>query len=217
MATQVRRWCGVLRPAIPVVLTVVLLGGASGCTTHHQEPSAEPSAKASSAVPSPTPTAPTSVPLQVRVTRVLGKLPDRARPPLQANIGRTVDAYLHDAFLGGSYPRSDFGDAFGSFTKGAASRARHDVDLLTNRSYGASTTAVRATHRTAYLSVLAPNKVAAGVTARVDLVMQVDRGDRPSQRVRLTGRLLLTRDAHNHWVIFGYDLARSDTPTGSGS
>ncbi len=53
---------------------------------------------------------------------------------------------------------------------------------------------MRATRRTAYLSVLAPYKVAAGVTAKVDLVFVVDRGDRTAQRVRLAGRLLLTRN-----------------------
>ena len=68
---------------------------------------------------------------------------------------------------------------------------------------------MRATARTAYLSVLAPYKVAAGVTAKVDLVFVVDRGDEPAQRVRLAGRLLLTRNASDGWSIFGYDLHRS--------
>ncbi len=85
-------------------------------------------------------------------------------------------------------------------------------DLLTNRELGPSTESVRATRRTAYLSVLAPYKVAAGVTAKVDLVFLVDRGDETAQRVRLAGRLLLTRNKSNGWSIFGYDLHRSETP-----
>jgi hypothetical protein len=60
--------------------------------------------------------------------------------------------------------------------------------------------------------VLAPHKVAAGVTAKVDLVFLVDRGDQAAQRVRLAGRLLLTRNKSNGWSIFGYDLHRSETP-----
>ena len=61
--------------------------------------------------------------------------------------------------------------------------------------------------------MLAPYKVAAGVTAKVDLVFVVDRGDQPAQRVRLAGRLLLTRTADDgRWAVFGYDLHRSATP-----
>jgi hypothetical protein len=195
------------------VLGVVLATGLAACT-HHGKPSAKPSRSPSA---SSAPAAPASVPMQVRVTRVLGRLPHGAEPALEANVGKTISAYLDDAFLGGSYPRSDFSDAFASFTKGAADQARGDRTLLTNASYGASTTAVRATRRSAYLSVLAPNRVAAGVTARVDLVLRVDRGDQPAEQVHLTGRLLLTRDSHNAWVIFGYELARSDTPAGGGS
>ena len=61
--------------------------------------------------------------------------------------------------------------------------------------------------------MLAPYKVAAGVTAKVDLVFVVDRGDQPAQRVRVAGRLLLTRGSDaGGWSIFGYDLHRSVTP-----
>jgi hypothetical protein len=120
---------------------------------------------------------------------------------------------LDAAFLSGDYPRSDFGSAFSSFTSGAARQARGDQDLLTNHELGPTTESVRATRRTAYLSVLAPYKVAAGVTAKVDLVFVVDRGDQPAQRVRIAGRLLLTRGSDaGGWSIFGYDLHRSATP-----
>ena len=64
--------------------------------------------------------------------------------------------YFDAAFLSGPYPRSDFAGSFGSFTPGAARRARGDVALLTDRRFGATTHAVRATRRTAYISVLAP-------------------------------------------------------------
>jgi hypothetical protein len=75
---------------------------------------------------------------------------------------------------------------------------------------------VRAVRRTAYLAVLAPRQHVAGLTAAVDLVFVVDRGDDPAQRVRLRGRLLLTRvDAG--WRIFGYDLRRTQTPTAGGT
>jgi hypothetical protein len=154
------------------------------------------------------------VPLKLVVTRVSGKLPERSRPALEANVGKAISAYVDGAFLAGDYPRSDFGAAYRTFTSGAAGDARRDADLLTNRELGPSTESVRATRRTAYLSVLAPYKVAAGVTAKVDLVFVVDRGDETAQRVRLAGRLLLTRNKSNGWSIFGYDLHRSETPRG---
>jgi hypothetical protein len=194
-----------------LLLGVTLLTTAVGCTDEASTPA--PSAPDRvDATPSEPPPA-ESVPLKVLVTRVLGKLPASSRPALEANVGRAVSAYVDAAFLSGDYPRSDFGRSFSSFTAGATRSARHDQDLLTNRELGTTTESVRATRRTAYLSVLAPYKVAAGVTARVDLVFVVDRGDRPAQRVRLAGRLLLTRNGDTgRWSIFGYDLHRSTTP-----
>jgi hypothetical protein len=156
----------------------------------------------------------------VAVTRVSGKLTEDDRTALAANVRRVLTAYVDAAFLAGRYPRSDFTDAFTTFTTGAARTARRDRDLLTNERFGASTESVRAVRRTAYLSVLAPSEVAAGVTARVDLDLVVRRSTGPSERVRLQGRLLLTRDpdnGHNGWSIFGYDVSRSDTPLRSAS
>ena len=194
------------------LLGLTVLAGTAGCTGH-SEPAAKPTPSAS---PTPTTTTPAppppSAPLKVVVTRVSGTLPARSRPALEANVARTISAYVDAAFLKGDYPRSDFSGSFGSFTAGAARDARRDQGLLTNRQLGPTTESVRATRRTAYLSVLAPYKVAAGVTAKVDLVFVVDRGDQPAQQVRLGGRLLLTRDKSGGWSIFGYDLHRSDTP-----
>jgi hypothetical protein len=199
-----------LSRGIPAVATVVAAALVGGCTGGSQ-PAAKPSPSSSPSA-SVTPPAPRSVPLKVVVTRVSGKLPEKSRPALEANVGKAISAYVDGAFLAGDYPRSDFGDAFGAFTSRAAGDARRDADLLTNRELGPSTESVRATRRTAYLSVLAPYKVAAGVTAKVDLVFVVDRGEETAQRVRLAGRLLLTRNKSNGWSIFGYDLHRSETP-----
>lgn len=192
------------------LLGVAVLFGTAGCTGD-SEPAAKPTPSASSPTPTATP-APVSVPMKVVVTRVSGRLPDKSRHALEANVGRTLSAYVDAAFLKGDYPRSDFSGSFGAFTPGAARDARRDQGLLTNRQLGPTTESVRATRRAAYLSVLAPYKVAAGVTAKVDLVFVVDRGDQPAQQVRLAGRLLLTRNKSGGWSVFGYDLHRSDTP-----
>ena len=87
-------------------------------------------------------------------------------------------------------------------------QARRDGWLLTNRALGTTTRTVSARKQAAYLSVLAPYEVAAGLTARLDLEYVADRGDRPAERVAVRGRLMLTRRGHS-WAIFAYDLSRS--------
>ena len=126
-------------------------------------------------------------------------------------------AYFDDAFVGGEYPRESFGDAFDTFSAGAAKQADADRDLLTNRVLGPTTEAVEVKRRTAYLSVLAPYKVAAGVTARVHLQFRADRGDKPAKLVNVKGRLMLTRKASGGWQIFGYDLSRHARTVGEGA
>jgi hypothetical protein len=131
---------------------------------------------------------------------------------LAVKVGRTITDYVDAAFLAGRYPRSSFSTSFASsFTSGAARQARREQALLTNQPLGRTTRSVRATRRTAYLSVLAPKQQVAGVTAAVDLVFAVDRGSASPQRVELRGRLLLTRDPSGAWRIFGYDLDRSQS------
>jgi hypothetical protein len=148
---------------------------------------------------------------------VAGKLSKPEQVVLARRIGSTLTGYMNSAFLRDDYPRSDFDASFRTFTAGAARHARADQALLTNRPLGQSTTSVRAVHRTAYLSVLAPKQHPAGATAAVDLTFLVERGDRPAQRVHLQGRLLLTHDGSGRWSIFGYDLSRSQTPVRSAS
>jgi hypothetical protein len=205
-----------LSGAAGALVALVLVAGSTGCTAH-RSPAAAP-APTASASGSPQPThAPPSAPQRTSVTHVAGSLDKPHRALLARHVGRTISAYVDAAFLGGGYPRSDFSSSFGAFTAGARADARHDQDLLTNRPFGASTTSVRATRRTAYLSVLAPKGRVAGVTAAVDLELLVDRGRRPGRHVHLAGRLLLTPTSPGRWSIFGYDLHRSDTPARSAS
>jgi hypothetical protein len=197
-----------------------LLAVAAGACTGGEDapaPTVEDSA-------SPSPTAEPSAtveakpaPVKVRVTRVAGRMRPKDREVLADKVGSVVSAYFDDAFLGGDYPRSDFDGAFATFSAGAAARARRDSDLLTNSDLGPTTESVVARRQTAYLSVLAPYKVAAGVTARVDLRFVADRGDEPDQEVTVKGRLMLTRRDDGGWKIFGYDLTRSATTVEEGS
>jgi hypothetical protein len=204
--------CALRRVATPALL--LALTCATAACTADPDPGEQPSSSttaSSSAPPAP------SVPLRTKVTHVAGKLPAKDRRRLSVNVGRTISAYADAAFLDGHYPRSTFGSSFGAFTRGAAARARHDVSMLTNQPLGATTRSVRATRRTAFLSVLAPRGKVAGVTAAVDLVFRVDRGDAAGRRVHLKGRLLLTPTRRGTWAVFGYELSRSSTPVGSGS
>ena len=160
---------------------------------------------------------PRPTPARIRVTRVSGELKDADREVLAGRVGAVVTGYFQDAFLGGDYPRSDFGDAFATFTGGARAQARGDRQLLTNIRLGPTTEQVVARRQTAYLSVLAPYRVAAGVTARVDLRYLAVRAEDRVAQVRVHGRLLLTRDRTGGWAIFGYDLSRSARPAKNGS
>lgn len=191
-------------------VTALLLPLSVGCTGGASRPAGSPPRSPSPSVS----TGATStvrarpVPLEVRVTRVSGRLSSHARRALEANLKPVLSRYLDTAYLGGGYPRSDFSKAYASFTPAVRSQARRDGWLLTNRSLGPTTTAVTPRKQAAYLSVLAPYKVAAGVTARLDLSYVADRGDRPAKAVAVKGRLMLTRRG-NSWAIFAYDLSRS--------
>jgi hypothetical protein len=208
---------GVRRPAALALAVTVMLLGATACTGDPRpaRPAASSSASGPATRPQPAPAA--SAPFRVAVTRVSGTLAGDDRRVLARNVGRTLSAYVDAAFLAGGYPRSDFADAFDGFTGGAARSARRDQALLTNQRLGPSTESVRALRRRAFLSVLAPYDVAAGVTANVDLDLVVTRSSGPAQRVRMQGRMLLTRAGKGGWSIFGYDLSRSDTPVRSAS
>jgi hypothetical protein len=203
------------RVGTAAVLAGVLLAGGTACTGGSGSPAAAPSAAASASTGTPATLTPRPAPMVVRVTRVHGRLSKKDARALEHNVGAVVSSYLDDAYLGGSYPRSDFGNAFGTFTRGVQGQARQDRDLLTNHALGASTRSVTAKERTAYLSVLAPHKVAAGVSARVTLRYVADRGGAAAKQVTVTGRLSLTRTSHG-WKIFGYDLARSVRTAGEG-
>ena len=204
-----------------MLLCGVLVATTAACTSPDDAPGAAPGTEESSS-PAESPTTATAepapvVPAKVRVTRVSGRLKEKDREVLADNVRKVVTAYFDDAFLGGEYPRESFGDAFGTFSAGAARQAEADRDLLTNRVLGPTTEAVEVRRQTAYLSVLAPYKVAAGVTAQVHLRFVADRGDAPSKLVNVKGRLMLTRKESGGWKIFGYDLSQNARTVGEES
>jgi hypothetical protein len=197
------------RPSARLVAGLTLLATASlsACTGGSSTaPEASPSPSASTAAGATV--EPRPVPLVVRVTRVHGHLAKKQLPPLEKNVGRTISRYLDAAYLGGDQPRRNFSTAYAAFTGGVRGQARRDADLTTNRLLGPSATAVVPKRTAAYLSVLAPYDVAAGVTANTVVTYVVERGDAPAREVSVTGKLSLTR-VGDGWKIFRYDLARS--------
>jgi len=150
--------------------------------------------------------------MAVRVTQVAGSLAKSQRSNLERKVGATISSYFDAAFLSGKYPRTDFSGAFASFTRGAARKAQRDRGLLTNAALGRSTESVTAKQKRVSLSVLAPKRSAAGVTALIRLVYVADQAEAGSTKVTISGRLLLTRKQSSGWVIFGYDVARSAVP-----
>lgn len=199
------------------LLVGLLLVSSAGCTGEADKPaptSAPTPAVSTGAAPTLSPRA---APMSVRVTRVAGRLPAKARASLERNVGRTLRSYVQAAYVDGA--GAGYAHAFDTFSKDAARRARHDRRFLTGAALGEEvaegSAAVVPVRQKAWLSVLAPNRVAAGVTARVRLDLLVD-GDREDQRVRVEGRLLLTRKQGGGWQIFGYDVSRHTTRGGSG-
>jgi hypothetical protein len=199
-------------PALCLLLAMTISACTGDSEPEGRKPETPPASKGVATTLKPRP-----VPAKVRVTRVSGRLRPKAREVLADNIRKVVVGYFDDAFLGGEYPRSDFTDAFRTFSRGAARQAEPNRDLLTNRVLGPSTLQVVPKRQTAYLSVLAPYEVAAGVTARVHLDFLAERGNQPDRRVQVKGRLMLTRKKSGGWQIFGFDLSRSVQGVGEGS
>lgn len=203
-----------VRRTVAGIACVALIAAIAGCTNQTDSPQPTQSADATGTAPT---LAAKPVPMTVRVTRVSGKLKKSTLRSLEHNIGRTIGGYWDAAYLGGKYPRRNFDNAFSTFTSGAEQQARQDRAFTTNAGLGASTEAVAPKQKQAWVSVLAPHKVAAGVTARIHLVYLVDRGEATWKRVTISGRLLLTKKKSGGWQIFGYDVARSASPVQKGA
>jgi hypothetical protein len=192
----------------------MLLVATAGCTGEDEPPSSLPSR---SVEPQPVLEA-KPVATDIAVGKVLGaKLGRQQRKRLEGQVSRVVSRYFDAAFLGGEYPRRDFSAAFGTFSRGAADRARGDRSLLTNAAVGATTDAVAAKAKKVRLDVLVPQRRVVGLTARVRLVFVRKSSDGADQRVTVKGRLLLDRKKSGPWQVFGYDLTRSSVPVGKGA
>jgi hypothetical protein len=120
-------------------------------------------------------------------------------------VSAVVEKWWKAAYLGGSYPRTRFGDAFPGFTRGAREQARRDVRLMSNRDIGRRVESVAVKHAAIRLDVLAVGRRAHAVTAR--FVLRFSTTGRRARTTTVRGRLFLTR-RHGPWRVFGYDVSK---------
>jgi hypothetical protein len=191
---------------VTALISVVALG-ATGCSSNDSStPSAEPPVSSVSG---------DSAPMASKV--VIGTVAGTIRKPYRARfaahrerfekqVGAAVDGWLDGGFVGVSYPRSSFPEAFRTFTPDAAEDAAHDKRLMTLWTYRTRIDGVTTVHRSIAVDVLAPKGRPAGATARVDLRFRTH-GD-VARTILVKGRLFLSQNAGGSWRIFGYDVSQ---------
>lgn len=138
------------------------------------------------------------------IGEVVGKLGKKNRKHLVDKVAAMVDQWIDAAYVGGDYPRDDFGGSFSVFTQDAAALAEKQSGVMSNAAIGEDIDTVEATKRIVKVDVLAAEGRPVGVTARLRLVMEIDGGDRKEQ---VRGRLVLTKAASG-WQVFGFDVTR---------
>ena len=136
---------------------------------------------------------------RVEVGEIVGKLAKGPARDVAADVAKVVDRWLDAAYVGGDYPRSDFGDAFPGFTKDAAALASRQPDLMSNKAVGEKVDEVTATRRVVRVDVLAPKGKVAAATAHVNLVIDLA-GDK-ARTDQIRGRVVLTR-SNGGWQVF---------------
>ena len=181
-----------------VVLLVALTACSSGSSDPAAGPGDDPSGSGATEGPPPVETVAT-------LGKLTGKLDQQNRSKTREQVAEAVDEWFEAAYVGGDYPRDDFGDAWPSFTKGAKTDARADKALMSNQDIGNQISAVEATTRKVTVDVLAAKGRAVGATARVVLKFSTE-GD-VQRDVVVRGRLFLTRTPDG-WRVFGYDVTK---------
>jgi len=190
-------------PAVLSGLTLAAVLNTAGC--FGGDDSASPQSNPQS---SPTtPTAPAGAPPDVEISTVSGRLTKAESAKAVTDIGAAVLHWFDGAYLAGDYPREAFGTAFGSFSTGAAEKARHD-GLLSNWAVGAKIDAVVADAQRVRLDVLAVDHKVVGATARIDLVFTTEGSF--AKTVTVSGKVFLTPGDKGGWRIFGYDITRGE-------
>lgn len=190
----------------PGALALVLALAAGGCSS--DGPTAGPDAGTTETATTTSVTGPAPLATRADIGTVVGRLPGTRHKAVREQVTEVLDRWWDAAYVGGAYPRTDFG-RYPGFTPGAARRATYDRDLMSNADIGDRVVSVTPLMRKARLDLLAVDRRVRSVTARFDLRMRVDLAGAvaPSRRLQVRGRVFLTRQPAG-WRVFGYDVTK---------
>ena len=150
-----------------------------------------------------------SKPLKVDIAQLRSGVKKKDFGRIKRQIAKPIAAWIGGGFLDPTYPGSDFGDAFTSWTAGAGVLAQRDRDTTTNAVLGPKLIAIVADRQTAKLYVFAHRGHTGGATARVKLRFTGEMADQSLVHFAVQGELYLTRKGAR-WQIFGYRLSRQE-------
>ena len=184
-----------------VLLLAVLLGGCGGDDARPS--SSDPSTRGGD----PTTLRLRTMPTTLRTGVVSGRLPRSDRERVVRAVARVVDGWIDAAYLGGTYPRRDFRQAFPGFTSGARRLARADRSLMSNQDIGRRIDGVRPVRRVVVVDLLAVRGHAVGATARVRIGFRTTGA--LTRRYLVRARLALSRT--DGWQVFGYDASKGSS------
>ena len=188
-----------LAPALALLVTAVL----AGCSGDSSAPADGPSDSLAEPTGAPT----LDVEPVVRLGRVTGALARDDRRRVQQRVAGIAVRWLTAAYVGGSYPRDDFDDAFPGFSPGARAAARRDLRVLTNAPIGRRIDDVSTSRVEVEVDLLAVDRRAVAATAHVLTAFETT--GRVEERARVTGRLMLTR-RDGTWNVFGYHVNKGE-------
>jgi hypothetical protein len=214
------RWRTRVPHLVATTLTLLLaLGLTAGCSGDgdHDGRSGRPASGTTETATTASVAGPAPVTTRAEIGTLVGRLPGDRRQAVRRQVTEVLDRWWDTAYVGGSYPRTDF-DRYPGFTPGASRRATYDRDLMSNADIGDRVRSVTPLMRRARLDLLSVDRRVRSVTARFDLRMRValvDAGadasdpevDTRSRRLQVRGRVFLTRQPAG-WRVFGYDVRK---------
>lgn len=191
------------RPILAAALALAVALAALGCSADDAEPP-RPDAAPSQSLVEPGPALavePVATPGQV-----VGRLARKDRRRVVQAVSGVAVRWLEDAYLAGRYPRRQFRNSFGVFTRSARAAARSDLGRMTNARIGTRIEGVTPTRVRVRVDLLAVDGRAVSGTARVDTRFRTE--GRLDSVFRVTGRLMMTRE-ERRWKVFAYDVGRA--------
>ena len=191
-----RRGARLVAPAVALLVGLA----AAGCRGDEQAPA---ETGPSLAEPRDAPTL--EIEPVTKLGQVTGKLSRKDARQVEERVSRIAVRWLEDAYVGGSYPRERFNDAFAGFSRGARIAARSDLRVMSNAGIGARVERITPTRMDVEVDLLAVGKRAVASTAHVLTTFRTA-GPRKG-RYRVSGRLMLTKD-EDRWNVFAYHVSK---------